>query len=231
MSRQPAQPALHPSPDLLLDYATGVADLTGRVVLAAHLGGCAHCREEVEAFRAPAGDFLRSLPAAPSTPSTPSNGDAAGSSRLWEKLKATIESEPPARAREEGRANLGLPLPVAAWAELGSRKPLSWQPLRFSPGIRWAPVLNDPSTGSMLVAVQGRTMSAFPAHRHVGPELGVILEGGYEDQTGDYRQGDFFAYEPGTSHRPWTELEEGCTSLIRLESPNRFLGWRRWIFR
>lgn len=225
MSRQPTQPALHPSPDLLLDYATGVADLTGRVVLAAHLGGCARCREEVEALRAPAGDFLRSLPAAPS------NGDAAGSSRLWEKLKATIDSEQPARVREEGRANLGLPLPVAAWAELGSRKPLSWQPLRFSPGIRWAPVINDPSTGSMLVAVQGRTRSAFPAHRHVGPELGVILEGGYEDQTGDYRLGDFFAYQPGTSHRPWTDLEEGCTSLIRLESPNRFLGWRRWIFR
>jgi putative transcriptional regulator len=225
VSRQPVPPALHPSPDLLLDYATGVADLTGRVVLAAHLGGCAPCREEVEALRAPAGDFLRSLPAAPS------HGDAATSSRLWQKLQATIGSEQPASAREEGRASLGLPLPVAAWAELGSRKPLSWQPLRFSPGIRWAPVINDPSTGSMLVAVQGRTKSAFPAHRHVGPELGVILEGGYEDQTGDYRLGDFFAYEPGTSHRPWTDLEEGCTSLIRLESPNRFLGWRRWIFR
>jgi putative transcriptional regulator len=216
------QPALHPAADLLLDYATGVADLPARVVLAAHLAGCESCRGEVDALRAPAADFLRSLPDA--------RGAARPASALWERLRAAIESESPARAQEPDRAQLGLPLPVAAWAELGPRQPLAWQPLRFSPGVRWASVGSDPSTGSMLVAVQGPKSSSFPAHRHVGQELGVVLEGGYEDATGDYRLGDFFAYEPGTSHQPRTDLEEGCTSLLRLESPNRFLGWRRWVF-
>lgn len=212
MSRQPAPPALHPSPDLLLDYATGVAEPdrpsgaggpSGRLRSLSRRGrGAARTSRRLPALVAlDALDALGALDALECCRSglEPVVGEAQGDDRL-----RTAGAGPRGRADESRPASAGGGVGrtgVAKAAFLAAAALLS-------PGIRWAPVINDLSTGSMLVAVQGRTKSAFPAHRHVGPELGVILEGGYEDQTGDYRLGDFFAYEPGTSHRPWTDLRK-----------------------
>jgi anti-sigma factor ChrR (cupin superfamily) len=121
-------------------------------------------------------------------------------------------------------------LPGAAWAELGPRRPLEWRSL-LARGIQWASVASDPSNGAALVAVRAARRSVLPAHEHTRVELGVILEGGYADHAGDYDLGDFFTYETGTSHRPRMDAQEGCIALIRLEAPNRFLGWRGWFFR
>lgn len=219
MSDTASRAGTHPSPDLLLDYATGGLDLPARVLLAAHIARCERCKVDLERLRAPGAGYLRSL------------DDSSGPSRvLWQRLQAAIVNEEPARARDGALKAFGIPLPGAAWAELGPRRPLEWRSL-LARGIQWASVGGDPDTGSALVAVKAAKRTVLPAHEHTRVELGVILEGGFADHVGDYDLGDFFTYEAGTAHRPRMDPTEGCIALIRLEAPNRFLGWRGWIFR
>jgi anti-sigma factor ChrR (cupin superfamily) len=58
-----------------------------------------------------------------------------------------------------------------------------------------------------------------------------VLAGGYEDQFGIFETGAFVSYAAGTEHRPFTEPDEECWLLFRLERPNRFLGWQGWLMR
>ena len=39
-------------------------------------------------------------------------------------------------------------------------------------------------------------------HKHIGWEHVLVLQGGYRDQTGEHRQGDFVHYPPGSVHSP-----------------------------
>jgi anti-sigma factor ChrR (cupin superfamily) len=87
-------------------------------------------------------------------------------------------------------------------------------------------VAEDAGTGSRLLAGRMRAGRTFPRHQHTGPEDLVVMLGGYDDHLGAYEVGDYAAYAPGTVHEPATDAEEGCSILVRLETPNRFFGWR-----
>jgi putative transcriptional regulator len=218
---------LHPAEEVLLDYGTGAADLPARVLMSAHLHHCERCRADVESVRAAGGRYLRQLEVS----SSPNAGTTAVAppAALWEKLRASIAAEPSPIEQRAGLAAAGLPLPPRAWVELGLRRPVEWQKLPFSPGVRIAGIGRDAATGATLVALKGPREATFPEHLHVRTEMGVVLEGGYDDHQGEYRQGDFFTNPAGTAHRAWTDLDEGCIAVLRLEAPNRFRGWRRWI--
>jgi putative transcriptional regulator len=214
---------LHPAEEVLLDFGTGVADLPARVLMAAHLHHCRSCRTDVETVRAAGGRYLRRLG------EDLSAAEAQPSAALWAKLRASIAAEPSPVEQRAALDGAGLPLPSSAWVELGLRRPIEWQKLPFSPGVRIAGIGRDAATGATLVALKGPREATFPDHFHVRTEMGVVLEGGYDDHQGEYRQGDFFTNPAGTSHRAWTDLDEGCIAVLRLEAPNRFRGWRRWI--
>lgn len=42
----------------------------------------------------------------------------------------------------------------------------------------------------------------YPAHRHTGVEEVLILQGGYRDQSGEHRAGEYVVNEAGSSHHP-----------------------------
>jgi anti-sigma factor ChrR (cupin superfamily) len=42
----------------------------------------------------------------------------------------------------------------------------------------------------------------YPAHRHLDVEEVLILAGGYRDELGDHRAGDYLRYPPGSEHAP-----------------------------
>ena len=42
----------------------------------------------------------------------------------------------------------------------------------------------------------------YPAHRHKGIEEVLILQGGYRDQKGEHRAGDYVLNEAGSAHHP-----------------------------
>jgi len=208
----------HPSPDLLLSFATGRADLPHRVMLEAHLAGCQVCRAAVAETTAPGAALLRGLPQAPLP------------GALWERLRQRVEEEGPCDAP----ALAGLPLPLSARAELPPevlRRPsLHWR-WGLARGARMAVLAHDPAAHSILLIGHMPPRRTFPRHLHLGPEDVAVLTGGYEDDRGHYEAGGYSAYEPGTIHEPITEAGEPCWTLTRLEKPNRFFGWHGWLMR
>ncbi len=42
----------------------------------------------------------------------------------------------------------------------------------------------------------------YPAHRHLGAEDVLVLQGGYTDEWGEHVRGDFIRYPPGSEHAP-----------------------------
>jgi len=55
---------------------------------------------------------------------------------------------------------------------------------------------------------------SFSAHTHGGGEEYLVLEGVFQDESGDYPAGTYVRNPPQTRHRP--ESEGGCTIFVKL---------------
>jgi anti-sigma factor ChrR (cupin superfamily) len=56
--------------------------------------------------------------------------------------------------------------------------------------------------------------SHFSRHGHPGGEEFLVLEGSFQDETGDFPTGTYVCNPPGTGHAPGST--EGCTIFVRL---------------
>lgn len=56
--------------------------------------------------------------------------------------------------------------------------------------------------------------SRFPRHGHPGGEEFLVLEGVFQDESGDFPAGTYVRNPPGTAHAPASE--GGCTILVML---------------
>ena len=56
--------------------------------------------------------------------------------------------------------------------------------------------------------------SHFPAHGHPGGEEILVLEGVFQDESGDYPAGSYMRNPPGSGHRPGSE--QGCVIFVKL---------------
>jgi len=56
--------------------------------------------------------------------------------------------------------------------------------------------------------------SRFPRHNHPGGEEFLVLEGTFQDETGEYPAGAYVRNPPGTAHRPGSK--PGCTIFVKL---------------
>ena len=56
--------------------------------------------------------------------------------------------------------------------------------------------------------------SRFPAHDHPGGEEILVLEGVFQDETGDYPAGSYMRNPPGSGHRPGSQ--QGCVIFVKL---------------
>lgn len=207
---------MHPPEEILLTFSTGQADLPLRVLIEGHLESCASCRAAVAEISAPGGALLAGLPAEPLP---------AG---LWERLRASVQPLPTKPAPDPALS--GLPLPESARRELPPLGDLLWRRLPAA-GARIALLARDPHTRSVLLIGHMPARKSFPRHVHLGPENVLVLAGGYADQFGTFEAGAYATYAPGSEHRPFTEPDEECWTLTRLEKPNLFRGWRGWLQR
>ncbi len=56
--------------------------------------------------------------------------------------------------------------------------------------------------------------SSFARHGHPGGEEFLVLDGMFQDETGDFPAGSYVRNPPGTGHAPGSA--EGCTILVKL---------------
>lgn len=83
---------------------------------------------------------------------------------------------------------------------------LAWRATRF-PGVEWYPLHHgEPIAGAghqdAAVLIRMDPGASYPAHRHLGIEDVLILEGGYRDEFGEHGPGSYVRYPEGSVHRP-----------------------------
>ncbi len=91
---------------------------------------------------------------------------------------------------------------------------VSWRATRHR-GIYLHLLRRDHATGDTTVLIRMQPGCSYPAHRHTGLEEVFILQGGYRDQTGAHRAGDYILNEAGSAHHP-TALEDANEDCIML---------------
>ena len=76
------------------------------------------------------------------------------------------------------------------------------------PGVAIHFYRSDRQTGQATVMIRMEPGASYPGHRHDGPEELLVLQGGFRDERGTWRAGDYARFEAGSTHRP-TALEDG----------------------
>jgi anti-sigma factor ChrR (cupin superfamily) len=87
---------------------------------------------------------------------------------------------------------------------------IPFKPTRY-PGVAIHFFHRDEASGHAAVMIRMEPGCSYPRHRHKGPEELFILRGGYRDDRGEHRAGEYVRYEDGTTHHPVAlEGEEAC---------------------
>ncbi len=87
---------------------------------------------------------------------------------------------------------------------------IEWRGTRYE-GIFVNVLRREEETGDSTVLIRMKPGCGYPAHRHNGIEEVLILQGGYSDQKGEHRAGDYIINEAGSEHHPVAlNGEEDC---------------------
>ncbi len=87
---------------------------------------------------------------------------------------------------------------------------LPWRATRVE-GVSWLPLWQEEGAqgraggrarGGAAVLIRMAAGCGYAPHRHIGTEDVLVLQGGYEDQFGVHRAGEFVHYAAGTEHAP-----------------------------
>lgn len=61
---------------------------------------------------------------------------------------------------------------------------------------------SDRASGRALALIRMAPGRGYPGHRHRGEEHVLVLQGGYRDERGEHRAGQFITYDDGSWHHP-----------------------------
>jgi predicted ChrR family anti-sigma factor len=89
---------------------------------------------------------------------------------------------------------------------------IDWRETRHE-GIALKVLRRDAQTKDATVLIRMKPGCAYPAHRHVGVEEVFVLQGGYRDQRGEHRAGDYVINDADSRHRPVALEGEDCVML------------------
>jgi putative transcriptional regulator len=101
-----------------------------------------------------------------------------------------------------------LPMPIRRYVGNGPLDGLPWRQALGADYVHLA--TTGPGQGRLVRAPGGKRLSH---HGHAGPELVLVLGGGYRDDTGVYRRGDIAAADPALAHAPMAEPGETCVCM------------------
>ena len=196
----------HPSDALIAGFATGGLPLGPSLAVRLHVEICPACQSSVQEIEAAQGQRLLVQPDAPM------RLDA-----LQRALYAIdVGSEPTAAGSEGASPPPGLRLP-ASLTDIGLAAPVHLTP------DAWVAHLAAPRVGGwrtyLFCAPAG---TALPTHGHLGDELIMVLEGGFDDGR-TFVSGDFVENTTGFVHtmQVWPN-----SRMVALISSGDAIAWR-----
>jgi putative transcriptional regulator len=206
-------PHHHLDSSTLLSYAAGALPTAFRVVVAAHLSICRHCRVQLMEADRIGGHLLDQQDGVP----LPQGAREAVLARLTDKIEPPSTPSMPAEWRHDPDR-----LPEPLWAYFGKTfSGLRWK--MIVPGVHHIRALGEKDGQLMLLrTAPGRSM---PMHSHGGNELTMILLGAYDDSLGHFASGDVADLDCDVEHQPVTSPGVPCICLAATDLPLRFSGW------
>lgn len=206
----------HPTDDLLAAYAAGATDDGEELVIATHLALCPACRDRAASFEAIGGALIAAAQPPAEPPSAAGDLDAV--------LARLDDPEPePDRKPMPPAGKDDLPMPLR-----GHTGPLADVPFRrVAPGI-WRFDLAELSRPDRPVAlISLRPGLRVPDHRHSATERGLVLRGGFTDESGHYVRGDLAIRGPDDEHAHQQRIDDGerCVVLMVDDGPKIPTTW------
>lgn len=97
---------------------------------------------------------------------------------------------------------------------------LAWRETQV-PGVTWIPLFlesargprdrsEDEEAADSTALIRMDPGCGYPPHLHLGVEEVLCLAGGYTDELGTVREGDYVRYEEGSSHAPVALKGQPC---------------------
>jgi len=83
-----------------------------------------------------------------------------------------------------------------------------------SPGVRVHVVKDDPERGLRVCLVWADPGAVHPAHRHLGDEVILVLQGGIKDEHGSYGPGEVCRSRTGSVHSEEALPGEECICYV-----------------
>ncbi len=194
----PSPPAHHPGIETLAEYAAGQMRAGFDLVVAAHLHGCARCRDDVAQLEALGGDLLDAIEPA-----------GLDDSALANTLARLDEPAPPPSSRSLDRL---LATARRRWV---------------APGIWIAQIDTPHDRDDRVFLLRVGVGSAAAHHDHSGAELTQVLVGALNDDGVIYRAGDIVEHEQSQAHYPQVSGNEPCICLFATQGrlkPTTWLG-------
>ncbi|CUS48892.1 MAG: anti-ECFsigma factor ChrR [Idiomarinaceae bacterium HL-53] len=199
----------HPNDQLIEQFVAGELAPALSVVVGTHVDMCQHCQKQVQDAEAMLAERLLKSPVKGSAPVLDQMLEQIFSSTAPTQLRVaanddilTLEGKrfklPPTLARQKSK--------IGHW---------SWVPGK----MMRAPV--DLGTDECINLIYMDQGSRVPEHTHRGQETTLVVNGVFNDEQNEYKDGDFIMLSGEHHHSPQTQ-DEDCLTLATLDAPLQF---------
>lgn len=197
----------HPSPDLLIQYASGQLDDALGLMIACHVETCDECKQFVAGTQALAGSAIASIEEAPV------------SDGLFDKVMSSLENNSREEERSEQQAKIDIPRPLQRFL------PEGFSSIKWS-GLTSIKSFDLPFSNSNLKAQLLKIPAGYkiPQHTHLGHEYTFVMKGSFYDEEGCYQEEDFVVADGDTKHAPRVTDDGECICFAVLDAPLHMTG-------
>lgn len=189
----------HPTEHRLMEYAAGAMSEGPALCIATHLESCLQCHRKVDEYSHLGAALM--------------NDQEAVSDNLFDKVLAGLDA--------------GLEQAISApQSVLDKLIPkhlhmLDWK--RIGAGVYEYCLSTGDNNNSVKLLRVNKGRSVFQ-HTHTGTEFTMLLQGGYSDELGNYRAGDFIECDNSHNHKPIAHRDEDCILLTAVSGNLHFTG-------
>ncbi len=207
----------HPLEDMLIEYANGSLPAAESLLVASHASMCGECQCRIADFETIGAALMDSIDEA-SVDETSLRSVLNRIDGLANETAAIADGNSSHDELDEETLTL-VPPPLRPMLT-GSLTSLRWR--RISRGLRRAALGTYGSANVSLIEI--RPGGSVPSHTHSSDEYTLVLQGAFQDKTGEYAAGDVAYADPDLDHRPRASSEGPCLCLTIEGGPVRLTG-------
>lgn len=204
----------HPSEQHLVLYTAGELSPAMLMMVGTHIDMCPHCQAHVKDIEQQLSRKLFGDNTAAPAPAEPAFDEQAMLQAIFNS-KAPNASTP--IAANDNICLEGQRFPLPPTLARNHHRIGEWSRL---PGKLWRAPVNVGGE-EMLNFIYMAEHASLPEHTHKGNEATLVVNGVFNDENNEYRDGDFVLLDDHHKHSPATQNED-CLTLAALEGPLHF---------